>query len=133
MYKFIIIKADRKMKIKSIRKIGITGGTIFFLGLLSHVLFPCIINQQVETVIVTQYSHLLKNLRYLVTDFFFFFLKKLRLEKGKLRRFIWDKPPFFFTVKFYLFNVTNPEEVMNGEKPILNEIGPFAYEYVVFC
>ena len=30
-------------------------------------------------------------------------------------------------MKFYLFNVTNPDEVMDGQKPILTEHGPYSY------
>lgn len=34
------------------------------------------------------------------------------------------------TFKIYVFNVTNTEEINNGEKPKLAEIGPYVYEYV---
>ena len=30
----------------------------------------------------------------------------------------------------YAFNIKNPEEVINGEKPILEEVGPFIYKAV---
>lgn len=30
-------------------------------------------------------------------------------------------------VKMYMFNVTNPDEVMKGAKPVLNQIGPFSF------
>jgi len=33
-------------------------------------------------------------------------------------------PEFFYA---YLFNVTNPDEIMEGAKPILQEVGPFIY------
>jgi hypothetical protein len=41
-----------------------------------------------------------------------------------------DSPATY--MKFYIYNVTNPEEVYAGQKPILQEIGPYAYrEYNV--
>lgn len=30
--------------------------------------------------------------------------------------------------KFYLWNVTNPDEVMKGEKPVMKDIGPYVFE-----
>jgi hypothetical protein len=39
----------------------------------------------------------------------------------------WIKPSLPTTIKFYLWSVQNPNEVMMGEKPKLEEIGPFTY------
>lgn len=36
--------------------------------------------------------------------------------------------PFPLEFRVYLFNVTNPMEIQNGAKPIVNEVGPFCYE-----
>jgi hypothetical protein len=38
-----------------------------------------------------------------------------------------DAPTQYFNV--YAFNVTNPDDVEKGAKPILNQIGPFIYTY----
>ena len=40
----------------------------------------------------------------------------------------WAHPKVEMTIEFYFFNVTNPNEVMNGsEKPRVVEIGPYAF------
>jgi len=39
----------------------------------------------------------------------------------------WSKPSLPIYMKFHFFNVTNVEEVMKGEKPIVNQLGPYVY------
>lgn len=39
----------------------------------------------------------------------------------------WEKPPLPVYTQFYFFNVTNPEEILRGEKPLLQEVGPYTY------
>ncbi|XP_020708289.1 sensory neuron membrane protein 1 isoform X2 [Athalia rosae] len=43
-------------------------------------------------------------------------------------RDMWSKLPFPLEFKIYLFNVTNPADIANGEKPIVEEIGPYFYD-----
>lgn len=43
-------------------------------------------------------------------------------------RELWSNFPIPLDFKIYLFNVTNPMEITAGEKPILEEVGPFFYE-----
>lgn len=43
-------------------------------------------------------------------------------------REMWSKIPFPLDFKVYLFNVTNPVGIQNGDKPMVNEIGPYFYE-----
>ncbi|KAK5637967.1 hypothetical protein RI129_012262 [Pyrocoelia pectoralis] len=55
-------------------------------------------------------------------------LKHLRLSNESLSYYYWQKPGVVRLTKVYIFNVTNPENFLNlGEKPKLNEIGPFVY------
>ncbi|CAG7817229.1 unnamed protein product, partial [Allacma fusca] len=54
--------------------------------------------------------------------------KRLRLEPGTQIWDIWTNVPIPIYMKFTFFNVTNPEEVIRGAKPIVEEIGPYVYE-----
>jgi hypothetical protein len=48
-----------------------------------------------------------------------------------MMREIWSKFPFSIGFQLYVFNITNPDGVNDGAKPIVEEIGPYYYEYVV--
>ncbi|XP_074041319.1 sensory neuron membrane protein 1 isoform X2 [Leptinotarsa decemlineata] len=52
----------------------------------------------------------------------------INLGPGNDLREMFIKVPFPLSIKVYLFNVTNPMEIQNGEKPIVKEVGPFCYE-----
>lgn len=40
---------------------------------------------------------------------------------------VWKNPKFPVLMKFYIFNVTNADEIVKGGKPILTEHGPYSY------
>uniref|UniRef100_A0A8R1EKN0 Uncharacterized protein n=1 Tax=Caenorhabditis japonica TaxID=281687 RepID=A0A8R1EKN0_CAEJA len=41
----------------------------------------------------------------------------------------WERLPAVHIFKFYMFNITNPDDVMfHGHEPILQELGPYTYE-----
>lgn len=39
----------------------------------------------------------------------------------------WQNPPAHIYMQFYFFNVTNPLEVLSGDKPAVVEVGPYTY------
>eukprot|EP00092_Neocalanus_flemingeri_P108734 GFUD01139653.1.p1 GENE.GFUD01139653.1~~GFUD01139653.1.p1 ORF type:complete len:576 (+),score=193.84 GFUD01139653.1:124-1851(+) len=57
-------------------------------------------------------------------------LQTMALAPGSDRLQSWLVPPVQAHLTGYGFHVTNPEEVQQGEKPILKEVGPFVYKAV---
>lgn len=53
--------------------------------------------------------------------------QNLRLWNGTLSFHYWQRPGVIRLTKVYIFNVTNPEDFLNGMKPKLVEVGPFVY------
>ena len=67
----------------------------------------------------------------LLTNFSFLIFLFLPLVYGS-KDWRWNPKstePEFSLVKVYLFNVTNPEATINGEVPVLAEVGPYVYRY----
>lgn len=52
------------------------------------------------------------------------------LAEGKLYYNIWTKSRQPITTSFYIFNVTNPDEILKGAVPKLQELGPYTYEVI---
>ena len=57
-------------------------------------------------------------------------LRTMSLSPGSDRLQTWLNPPVQPALTAYAFHVTNPEAVMQGKKPVLEEIGPFTYKAV---
>ena len=57
-------------------------------------------------------------------------LATMALSPGSDRLQSWLVPPVQAHLTGYAFNVTNPEEVQRGGKPVLQEVGPFIYKAV---
>ncbi|CAB1351993.1 unnamed protein product, partial [Coregonus sp. 'balchen'] len=49
------------------------------------------------------------------------------LRNGTLAFDVWENPPSPVYMQFYFFNVTNPAEVLRGERPAVMEVGPYTY------
>lgn len=57
-------------------------------------------------------------------------LQNVQLKDTETRN-LWSKFSFPIEIKIHLFNVTNAYEVANeGAKPIVQEVGPYFYEWV---
>lgn len=57
-----------------------------------------------------------------------YYFQNLKLSNGSLSFQYWQRPGVIRLTKVYIFNVTNPDNFLNlGEKPKLQEIGPFVY------
>ncbi|XP_020814473.1 lysosome membrane protein 2-like isoform X1 [Drosophila serrata] len=57
----------------------------------------------------------------------YFILKNLRLWNDTLSYHYWQRPGVIRLTKLYIYNVTNPDGFLSGEKPKLQEVGPFVY------
>ncbi|XP_012339100.2 LOW QUALITY PROTEIN: sensory neuron membrane protein 1-like [Apis florea] len=85
------------------KKLGIIGGSLLAFGILiCAIAFPPFLKSQVK--------------------------KQIALKDGSEMRELWSNFPVPLDFKIYLFNVTNPMEITAGEKPILEEVGPFFYD-----
>ncbi|XP_067278858.1 lysosome membrane protein 2c [Pseudorasbora parva] len=53
--------------------------------------------------------------------------EQIILENGTEAFSVWQNPPPPVYMQFYFFNLTNPAEVLKGDKPSVIEIGPYTY------
>lgn len=54
--------------------------------------------------------------------------QNIALKDGNPTYNVWRDPSFPIKMKVYFFNVTNPDEVSNGGRPIIKDLGPYVYE-----
>lgn len=52
----------------------------------------------------------------------------MTLKENCYERRTYETFPFPLTFKVYIFDILNKDEVQNGGKPHLKEIGPYAFE-----
>ncbi|KAG8196569.1 hypothetical protein JTE90_003582 [Oedothorax gibbosus] len=82
--------------------LGFLGVLLLVVGIVALSLFPIIMKAKIQENMV--------------------------LEDGKENYEKWKETPIPVTFKVFLFNITNPEEVIAGGKPNVKDIGPFTYE-----
>ena len=54
--------------------------------------------------------------------------KTLELVEGTKGYEVWLEPPTEIYIKYYFFHINNPEEILQGGKPNLTEVGPYVYK-----
>ncbi|XP_011292727.1 sensory neuron membrane protein 1-like [Musca domestica] len=83
-----------------------------------RVAIACIILAVVGISLGVAFPHLFKKL----------IKSQINLKPGSDSRKMWEKFPIYIKFSIYVFNVTNPQEVQDGGKPRLQEVGPFVFE-----
>uniref|UniRef100_A0AAY5K9H8 Scavenger receptor class B, member 2c n=1 Tax=Esox lucius TaxID=8010 RepID=A0AAY5K9H8_ESOLU len=53
--------------------------------------------------------------------------EEIVLRNGTQAFNVWENPPAPVYMQFYFFNVTNPSEILKGERPAVIEVGPYTY------
>lgn len=85
------------------KTLGIVGGSMLSFGIVvCTIIFPSFLKSQIK--------------------------KGIALKPGSDIREMWTSFPLPLDFKIYMFNVTNPNEIMGGAKPIVQEVGPFFYD-----
>lgn len=65
--------------------------------------------------------------------FFFFSLQNVRIDPNSISFSMWRDIPVPFYMSVYFFEVLNPEQVLHGAKPMLNQRGPYVYRLDTTC
>lgn len=93
------------------------------------ILMPKIVKQAVRmvngTIVFFFFSNRSQN------DQFIHYFQQLRITPGTMTREMFEKVPFAINFRVFVLNITNPDEVTAGEKPKLQEIGPYYFEWVL--
>ncbi|EAA07986.4 AGAP002451-PA [Anopheles gambiae str. PEST] len=92
-----------ELKERNFKKIGLICVAVLLCGMVfSYGIFPSI-------------------LRFMIKQ-------NVLLKPGTQIRDMFEKIPFPLDFKLHIFNVTNPDEIMRGGKPRVNDIGPLYFE-----
>lgn len=51
----------------------------------------------------------------------------MRIDPNSLSFNMWKEIPVPFYLSVYFFNILNPEEIIQGQKPQVQERGPYVY------
>lgn len=93
------------------------------LGIILVIVVPVIVSNVVKKV---KWHH--------YVFFFYLFLlphqlwQKVPLTPGGFSDSVWSRPPYELYMDIWMFNVTNPNEVLHlGAKPALHQMGPYSF------
>ncbi|XP_062899554.1 lysosome membrane protein 2-like isoform X2 [Mobula hypostoma] len=92
---------------------GVRSGVTYTLGILCIILLIVSIALLVAQVFPKAVENYVK--------------REVQLKNGTATFETWRNPPPPIYMQFYFFNVTNPEEVLQGKKPFVEERGPYTY------
>lgn len=53
--------------------------------------------------------------------------QNVRIDPNSLSFNMWKEIPVPFYMSIYFFDILNPEEILKGEKPAVQERGPYVY------
>jgi len=56
------------------------------------------------------------------------FLQTVIIREGGAVYEYWHDPPTPIYLKVYMFNISNKDEFLQGQKAALNEVGPYIYK-----
>lgn len=102
---------------------------IFIFGIMfGWILFPSLLKKAIRSVSF----FFLREICFWVGNFWqkilFQIFQNTALKPNSRIRGMWTNIPFPLDFRVYLFNVTNPNEVMQGRKPKVQEIGPYFFQ-----
>lgn len=63
----------------------------------------------------------------LINDWFRIW-QQIEIKEGSQSYDIWKDTPVPLSIKFYLYNLTNPDEFAKGAVPVVDELGPYVYK-----
>ena len=56
-----------------------------------------------------------------------YYFQAVVIRKGGPVYEYWQNPPVPVYLQIYMFNITNQKEFLNGQKPSVNQVGPYTY------
>ncbi|CAJ0600540.1 unnamed protein product [Cylicocyclus nassatus] len=106
------------------------GAAFLMFGMLMHLIFiPMLVEESVrENTRLIEGSQLMKGWSQPAYDLLF---KNTRLIEGSQLMKGWSQPAYDLLFKVYVHSIKNPDEIMEGAVPEVNESGPYTFSKTV--